>query len=76
MTTIEDTFGERMTLTRAAEYIGIDRRQLKKVYRAFGGFDLGTGRLIFFKKGIDDAIHFRTGGKRTTATGAQPNARQ
>lgn len=59
MTSIEDTFGERMTLTRAAEYIGIDRRQLKKVYRSFGGFDLGTGRLVFFKKGIDDAIQKR-----------------
>lgn len=43
MTTIEDTFGEKMSLTRAAAYLKLDRRLLKKVYRSFGGFDLGDG---------------------------------
>ena len=59
MTTIEDTFDEKMSLTRAAAYLKLDRRLLKKVYRLYGGFDPGDGHLIFFKKGIDDAIQKR-----------------
>ena len=59
MTTIEDTFGEKMSLTRAAAYLKLDRRLLKKVYRLYGGFDPGDGHLIFFKKGIDDAVQKR-----------------
>ena len=59
MTTIEDTFGEKMSLTRAAAYLKLDRRLLKRVYRLYGGFDPGDGHLIFFKKGIDDAIQKR-----------------
>lgn len=59
MSTIEDTFGEKMSLTRAAAYLKLDRRLLKKVYRLYGGFDPGDGHLIFFKKGIDDAIQKR-----------------
>lgn len=59
MKTIEDEFGEKMSLSRAAQYLKMDRRMLKKVYRDFGGFDPGDGHLIFFKKGIDNAIQAR-----------------